>query len=206
MKFLRTPIPLMPMPTPTPRSTPAPGRRVRTMGIALAVAAVSLIGLSPAAHAAATTTVATTGTRTSAATVAPLAVVSPSAGTGTRTLVVHRPATGHDEAAAPDDTYTTCTIVVGSPYTAPGGTVDADGSISCTGTVYEIELEVALYYGTTQETGPVVLANYTNHLSDTTFAPHLTGYWQALAIARVYWTDPSTYTQAGPIESTFDLQ
>jgi hypothetical protein len=173
-----------------------PGRRARTTAVALTVAAVSLIGFGPVAQA---STVARTATVAAPLVAAP----SSSAGVNSRTFIVPRPANLHDDTMGPDTTYITCTIDVDDPNAVPGADIEADGVVSCSGTVYQIVIETALFYGpsSTLESSAVLEPINTAYVFDTTYATPLVGDWQAGAVADVYPTASPSYTQIGPVYS-----
>lgn len=161
------------------------GRRVLTAAVALAVLTIGVAGLSPAAQ---------------AATASPLTAVAghTAASTATISIHLHGPATVRNSMVKPDTV--SCTITAKNPTTSAYG-AGGVGVVACTGNVYEIVLVVALFYGSTEESYTTVTAYNGSEVSTADYTPDITGYWQTGAVADVYWSSSSSYTQLGPVYS-----
>lgn len=165
------------------------GRRALTSAVALVVLAIGAVGLSPAAQAATATPLTAVAGHTAAST---------SASTATISIHVHGPASVGSNTVKPDTT--SCTITAKNPTTSAYG-AGGVGVVACTGNVYEIVLVVALFYGSTEESYTTVTAYNGSEVSTADYTPDITGYWQTGAVADVYWSSPSSYSQLGPVYS-----
>jgi len=161
------------------------GRRVLTAAVVLAVLTIGTAGLSPAAQAAIATPLTAIASHTAASTTA-------------ISIHVHGPASFRNNTVKPDTT--SCTITAQNPTTSAYG-AGGVGVVACTGNVYEIVLVVALFYGSTEESYTTVTAYNGSEVSTADYSPDITGYWQTGAVADVYWSSPSSYSQLGPVYS-----
>jgi hypothetical protein len=82
-------------------------------------------------------------------------------------------------------------------------TVQGVASISCADEVYAAAVGAALYYGTTEESYNVNAEYSTFFVQVMTTAPLQAGTWQTEALADVYWTGPSAYTQYSKNSSAY---
>jgi hypothetical protein len=118
------------------------------------------------------------------------------AGTGPYSTTIH----GVSFTAAKSATANYCNI--NSQTLLSGSTVMGVASISCADEVYAAAVGAALYFGTTEESYNVTSQYSTFFVQVTTTAPLQAGTWQTEALADVYWTGPSSYTQYGPSYSS----
>jgi hypothetical protein len=118
------------------------------------------------------------------------------AGKGTYTATIR----GVSFTAARNATANYCDI--DSQTLLSEATVYGVASISCADEVYAAAVGAALYYGTTEESYNTNAEYNTFFVTVNTTAPLQAGTWQTEALADVYWTSPSSYTQYGPSYSS----
>ena len=119
------------------------------------------------------------------------------AGTGSYSTTVH----GTRITVARSATANYCDI--DSQTLLSESTVMGVASISCADEVYAAAVGAALYYGTTEESYNVAYGYSTFFVQVTTTAPLQAGTWQTDALADVYWTGPSAYTQYAKNSSAY---
>jgi hypothetical protein len=178
-------------------ATTRTGHRAVASAATLAMATVGLAALSPAAQAAtphATTAVGHAALRESF-------TIPAGRANYTATVDGAHVAVLRNGKVSPE---ITCTITADLPYLLDGY-VQGYAYVTCTGEVYEIVLEAALFYDA--PSGWVEESDIYNYQFNTynafalTTAPVIAGYWQTAAVADVYWTTPSSGVQLGPADS-----
>lgn len=178
-----------------------PGRRALATMATMAVTGMGLAAMSPAAQAAtphaATTAAGRTALRESFTIPAGQADYTATVD-GAHIMILR------NSKVSPE---TTCTISVEYPYPS-GGYVQGYAQVTCTGEVYEIVLEVALFYDASSgwiEENSVYTYQF-NTFDATAFikAPVLTGDWQTAAAADVYGTSSTSSVQLGPVDSAVE--